>query len=210
MLINQDLNKTIDNYNYNINNLIGKGAFSSVYLGKSNITGEAVAIKVINLGSLTVDTYQKLQYELAILRSLPAHPNVVKVLSLLQTVNNVYIVTEHCDRKLTNATNLDNTAVTLGIIEGLKHLYANNIVHRDIKPDNILLKNGVPKIIDFGFAKTISGPHEMMRDHLGTPLYMAPQMFDNAIYTSKCDIWSLGVTLHELVYKCDPYRARDI
>ena len=46
-----------------------------------------------------------------------------------------------------------------GIIEGLKHLYINNIVHRDIKPDNILLKNGVPKIIDFGFAKNINGPY---------------------------------------------------
>ncbi len=210
MLINQDLNKTIDNYTYNINNLIGKGAFSSVYLGQSNITGETVAIKVINLGSLTVDTYQKLQYELSILRNLSPHPNVVKVLSLLQTVNNVYIVTEHCERKLSKATNLDNVAIAIGIIEGLKHLYVNNIVHRDLKPDNILIKNGVPKIIDFGFAKTISGPYETMNEHLGTPLYMAPQMLDTTKYTSKCDIWSLGVTLHELVYNCDPYKARDI
>jgi len=67
------------------------------HLGQSNITGETVAIKVINLGSLTYDTYQKLQYELTILRSLPAHPNIIKVITLLQTVNNVYIVTEYCD-----------------------------------------------------------------------------------------------------------------
>lgn len=163
MFINQDFNKTIDNFTYNTQNLIGKGSFSSVYLGQSNTTGEAVAIKVINLGSLTVDTYQKLQYELSILKNLPPHPNIVKVLNLLQTVNNVYIITEHCDRKLSKSNNLDNVSVTLGIIEGLKHLYANNIVHRDIKPDNILLKNGVPKIIDFGFAKTISGPYEQMK-----------------------------------------------
>jgi serine/threonine protein kinase len=96
MLPNQDLNKTIENYTYNLNNIIGKGAFSSVYLGKCNTTGEVVAIKVINLGSLTVETYQKLQYELSILKNLPPHPNIVKMYSLLQTVNNVYIITEHC------------------------------------------------------------------------------------------------------------------
>jgi serine/threonine-protein kinase ULK/ATG1 len=61
MTNNQDVNKTIENFTYNLNDLIGKGAFSSVYLGKCDITGEAVAIKVINLGSLTMETYQKLQ-----------------------------------------------------------------------------------------------------------------------------------------------------
>lgn len=116
MLYNQDFNKTIENFTYNINSVIGKGSFSHVYLGKSNITGEAVAIKVINLSSLKMDTYHKLQYELAILRTLPPHPNVVKVLNLLQTVNNVYIITEHCERKLSKETNFDNMTVALGIV----------------------------------------------------------------------------------------------
>lgn len=129
---------------------------------------------------------------------------------LLQTVNNVYIVTQHCQHQLSKSSNIDNISVATGIIEGLKHLYLHGIVHRDIKPDNILLKHGIPKIIDFGFAKNISGPYEMMYEYLGTPLYMAPQMLDTMRYTSKCDIWSLGVTLHELIYKCDPYKAKDI
>ena len=79
--------------------------------------------------------------------------------SLLQTVNNVYIITEHCEKKLSKADGFNNVTIALGIIEGLKHLYKNNIVHRDLKPDNILVKNGVAKIIDFGFAKTITGPY---------------------------------------------------
>lgn len=116
MLVGQDLNKTVENFTYNINNLLGKGAFSSVYLGKCNITGETVAIKVINLGSLTVDTYQKLQEELAILNSLPPHPNIIKVYRLLQTVHNAYIITEHCDRKITKASDYDNLSIALGII----------------------------------------------------------------------------------------------
>lgn len=58
---NQDFNKTIDEFTYNLNNMIGKGAFSSVYLGKHDITKEKVAIKVINLQNLKPETYQKLQ-----------------------------------------------------------------------------------------------------------------------------------------------------
>ena len=100
--------------------------------------------------------------------------------------------------------------VCLGIIEGLRHLYTNNIVHRDLKPDNILVKKGVPKIIDFGFAKNINSPLEVMNQHMGTPLYMAPQMHTKSKYSSKCDIWSLGVTLHQILYKCDPYKAQDL
>lgn len=96
--------------------MIGKGAFSSVYLGKCNITGEAVAIKVINLGSLTMETYQKLQEELAILNGLPHHPNIVKMLKALQTVNNVYIITEHCEKKLKKSEIFDNVAIAFGII----------------------------------------------------------------------------------------------
>lgn len=209
MLPSQDFNKIIDNYSYNINNVLGKGAFSTVYLGKYLTTGESVAIKVVNLTGMTPETYQKLQYELTILRTLPCHPNIVKVHNQLQTVNNVYIVTEHCDRRLKNIPNQDLVPVALGIIDGLKHLYVHNIVHRDLKPDNVLIKNGVPKIIDFGFAKILIGPSEVMNEHLGTPLFMSPQLLDSSLYTSKCDIWSLGVLLHELLFRTDPYGAQD-
>lgn len=84
------------------------------------------------------------------------------MLSLLQTSNNVYIVTEYCDGSIEKVPETEQTNVCLGIIEGLRHLYRNNIVHRDLKPDNILLKNGVPKIIDFGFARTLNSQFEIM------------------------------------------------
>ena len=210
MLVAAEYNKTIDNYSYNTNNVVGKGAFSTVYLGVSLLNGEPVAIKVINLGSLTMDTYQKLQNEIAILKSLPAHPNVVKVFTVLQTVHNVYIVTEHCERKLSKNDNNNMVSVTLGLIDGLRHLYNHNVVHRDLKPDNVLMKNGVPKIIDLGFATTVSGPSEYMTEPLGTPLYMAPEILDRQFYTSKSDVWSLGVMLYELVFKTDPYNALHI
>ena len=95
-----------------------------------------------------------------------------------------------------------------GIIEGLKHLYKHNVVHRDIKPENIMLKNGAPKIIDFGFAKNLSGSQEVLADWVGTPYYMAPEIVEGCPYTSKCDVWSLGVTLYELLYKTVPFLAQ--
>lgn len=120
------------------------------------MTKEKVAIKVINLQALKPETYLKLQEELTILKSLPSHPNIVQMLSLLQTSNNVYIVTEYCDGALSKVPDTEQMSVALGIIEGLRHLYRNNVVHRDLKPDNILVKSGVPKIIDFGFARALT------------------------------------------------------
>lgn len=156
MLVDQDFNKTIDEFTYHLNSVIGKGSFSTVYMGKHNVTKERVAIKVINLLNLKPERYAKLQEELLILKSLPPHPNIVQMLSLLQTSNNVYIVTEYCEGSLDKVGETEQNSVCLGIIEGLRHLYRNNVVHRDLKPDNILVKNGVAKIIDFGFAKTLN------------------------------------------------------
>jgi calcium-dependent protein kinase len=86
----------------------------------------------------------------------------------------------------------------LGIINGLKHLRANNIIHRDIKTDNVIMKGKIPKIIDFGFARMLSHPEERLVEYLGTPLYMSPQVQEGSTYNSKCGIWSLGVLLYEM------------
>jgi len=100
---------------------------------------------------------------------------------------------------------------SIQIKNGLQYLYNQNIVHRDIKPQNILVSsNKILKIIDFGLSKNIHLNNEMMDTICGSPLYMAPEIIKNKTYTIKSDIWSFGVIIYEMVYGYTPFRATNI
>ena len=82
-------------------------------------------------------------------------------------------------------------------------------MHRDIKPENILLHEGVFKIADFGFGRLVDNPDEISKKTLlGTVIYTAPQILERQPYSAKCDIWSLGVLLHEMMYFKKPFEAK--
>ena len=92
------------------------------------------------------------------------------------------------------------------IIKGFRILVERSCIHRDIKPENILIKNDIYKLADFGFAcKADLYGKEKIQDICGTPIYMAPQLLRNQPYTAKCDIWSLGLMLYELIYGYAPW-----
>ncbi len=94
------------------------------------------------------------------------------------------------------------------ICSGFKTVHAKNIIHRDIKPANFLIHNGVVKISDFGFARTVDTTEDpKLMTFLGSPLYMAPQILGKAKFSSKCDVWSLGITIFELLFGRTPFRA---
>ena len=94
------------------------------------------------------------------------------------------------------------------ICNGFKDLHEKNIIHRDIKPANFLIHKGVVKIADFGFARVVESVDETAKHTvLGSPLYMAPQLLDKKEFNSKCDIWSLGVTIYELLFGRTPFTA---
>ncbi len=83
------------------------------------------------------------------------------------------------------------------IVEGFKYLNEREIIHRDLKPANILLKGGRCKISDFGFAKNLEyGENTVMISIVGTPLYMSPQILNRQSYTSKSDLWSVGLIFY--------------
>jgi serine/threonine-protein kinase ULK/ATG1 len=81
------------------------------------------------------------------------------------------------------------------VVRGYGELARLGIVHRDLKPANILLSRGVAKLADFGMAKFVANEALLLRSHVGTPYYMAPQVLQRIEYSRKCDIWSLGVIL---------------
>lgn len=83
-------------------------------------------------------------------------------------------------------------------------------MHRDVKPSNILLHNGILKLADFGFCKPLKDARDLAQTMLGSPIYMAPEILNGEVYTMKADIWSLGVVLYEMLFGFCPFEERTI
>lgn len=142
---------------------------------------------------------------------------------MLKTINNFYFVYDYCNggtlEKImgTYRDTPDKVmpiAKTIGyftqILDAFKTLTKHNIMHRDLKPDNILIHNGAIKIADFGFSKMLKSPTDLAQTMLGSPIYMAPEVIKGEIYTMKADIWSLGVVLYEMVFGYCPFQSKSI
>jgi serine/threonine protein kinase len=97
------------------------------------------------------------------------------------------------------------------IIEGYKELHAHKIIHRDIKPANILLKQGIAKLSDFGFSRVVPNTESSkLFTLLGTPLYTAPEILQSHEFSSKCDVWSVGIVFYEMLYAKTPWTGDNL
>ncbi|KRX03079.1 Protein kinase-like domain [Pseudocohnilembus persalinus] len=141
-------------------------------------------------------------------QSLLNHKNIVKLIECMRDDQNIYLIMEFCEQgNLINyidqfQPNYEQCIkIAVDILNGLIELHRNNILHRDLKPNNILVKNGVFKISDFGVS-TIS---KMAQTKCGTQKYMAPEVLKGKTYGFKSDLWSFGVIFYYLLFQEYPF-----
>tara|TARA_B100000787_G_C16188471_1_gene296054 strand:+ start:1200 stop:2417 length:1218 start_codon:yes stop_codon:yes gene_type:complete len=195
---------------------IGKGSFSTIHKCFDN-DNNVFALKKIKVDKLKDKLSVKNEFN--IMRKL-SHINIIKVFDLIidEQLDNVYIFLEYFEYgdlgKYLSGNSLEEKHVnnfSIQIKNGLQYLFKQNIIHRDIKPQNILVSNDkILKIIDFGLSKSINRNEEMMDTVCGSPLYMAPEIVKTKNYTVKSDIWSFGVIIYEMIYGYTPFRANNI
>ena len=207
----------IGKYSYSMKKLLGEGSFGKVYEGKNDITQEKVAIKIINLRQMPKDPYYQIQLnnEIKALKSIN-HSNILHLCDVISQAQNCYIITEFCDggslkEKLIRAIpDTEALKIYSQIVDGFQALVKKNIIHRDLKPANILFHDYKCKLADFGFSRFVDDFNtSLLKSCVGSPLYMAPQILKRQKYSTKCDIWSLGVILYEMVFGRPPWIGFD-
>ena len=142
--------------------------------------------------------------------------NIIKFIDVFKTENYYYIVTEYfegsedllkfMERRKTFFPELEAVKLWRQIVSGVQFLHANDIVHRDLKPQNLIYIEETKelKIIDFGLALTLES-HQVANTLVGSPLFISPQVLHKQKYTSKCDIWSLGIIFYYTLFGESPY-----
>jgi eukaryotic-like serine/threonine-protein kinase len=194
---------------YDVQKELGRGSFGTVWLAQHKALGRPVVIKQLHPEwALVPEARQRFEREARILASLD-HPSVTRVYDLEQAGSAWYIVMEYVD-----GASLDErlakggfrvreaVPVMLGVLGGLAYIHERGVLHRDLKPGNILLtREGRPKIADFGVART-GGPgttNLTLAGSPGTPLYMAPEQLDGAAGDARSDLYAASATFYQML-----------
>ena len=229
----QKLIKYIKNY-YNLNNdypssdisfykfgrVIGKGAFGKVNIGLHVLTGRIVAIKSFNKTKFPDEKYKKkIMNEINLMKNLK-HFSVVKLLDTIETDKYILLIMENIlggdllsfIKKRNKLPEKIAKFIFKQLLQSIKYIHNKNIVHRDIKLDNILIDlNNNIKLCDFGVGKNITDNNELLYEQCGTPAYIAPEVLAGEGYCGfPVDIWSSGVVLYSLLMGNIPFKSQNL
>nr|XP_028597794.1 serine/threonine-protein kinase 36 isoform X2 [Podarcis muralis] len=202
---------------YHVLEMIGEGSFGRVYKGRRKYSAQVVALKFIPKVGRSQKELKNLQREIEIMRGLH-HPNIVQMLDSFETDKEVVVVTDYAEGELFQILEDDGNLpeeqvqdIASQLVSALYYLHSHRILHRDMKPQNILLgKGGVIKLCDFGFARAMSIHTMVLTSIKGTPLYMAPELVEEKPYDHTADLWSVGCILYELCVGTPPFYTNSI
>ena len=205
------------NDRYEIRKLIGEGGMANVYLGYDTILERDVAIKVLR-GDLADDEkfVRRFRRE-AQSASLLNHPNIVQIYDVGEDDGNFYIVMEFINgqtlkqliKKRGKLSVPEVVDIMTQLTDGLAHAHDSYIIHRDIKPQNIMiLDDGMVKITDFGIAMAINASDLTQTNSvMGSVHYLPPEQASGKGSTIKSDIYSLGIMMYEMLAGVMPFRG---
>eukprot|EP00192_Tetraselmis_astigmatica_P005145 CAMPEP_0117664870 /NCGR_PEP_ID=MMETSP0804-20121206/9475_1 /TAXON_ID=1074897 /ORGANISM="Tetraselmis astigmatica, Strain CCMP880" /LENGTH=505 /DNA_ID=CAMNT_0005472181 /DNA_START=129 /DNA_END=1646 /DNA_ORIENTATION=+ len=199
---------------------LGKGSFGSVYKVKRIADGKVYAVKEMDVKSMSQAEREEAVNEVRLLASAK-HPNIVTYNEAFLDGNKLCIVMEYASegdfshiikkqqmaRKPLSETEIWNYFIQ--IARGIDALHQMKVLHRDIKPGNIMVGEGrVLKIGDLGIAKMLK--HTMAKTQIGTPHYMPPEVWKSRPYAFPSDVWALGCILYEMATFTVPFEARSM
>ena len=194
--------------------ILGRGAFGTViksYAKNDKTKEHPYAIKIINKDKM--EDPDEMCNEIEILWTLD-HPNIVKYHETYSDQHKMYLVMEYCPYGILDSqdgssdlkmyTEDESKDLMRQLLQAMMHYNCHGIIHRDIKPDNIMIgEDGKPRFCDFGVSKKVSNKttDKSLRTEVGTDLYKSPEVLLRK-YDEKCDIWALAVVLYQMI-TCD-------
>lgn len=209
-----------DDY-YEISEQLGVGGQGVVFQAASKGSGQLAAVKIVSKEGLTVKNEGRIRKEISVLR-LSDHPNLLQIYDVFETSERFYLVTELVsggtlfswleERQFPSCESFAKSIIT-DLATGLLYLHTHGIIHRDVKLENIMLRQGKAGhleavLIDFGLACFV-GPEKYSTEPVGTLKYAAPELLSRLPYGQKVDCWSLGVILYIMLGGKMPFYGKN-
>ena len=201
---------------FDVKGTLGKGKFGLVKLGIHKLTGRKVAIKIINKQGLTEQEMQLTKTEIEILK-IGQHPNIITLYDVIENEEKIYIIMEYCagsdlfayiEERNFKLPEKHAAQIIRKLSSAVYYLHSFGIIHRDVKPENILMTDKTEyadiRLLDFGLSKIVR-QGEKCTEPYGTLSYVSPEVLQDIPYDERCDLWSIGVITYLLLSGVLPF-----